>query len=89
MTEGPRILACQRVADLPDPQLLSHRARCKRCDAQVWVARSSPAADLIFCMQCALDEMKLQAETGEEIEVKPPTAKQRNDLARWRRRRKQ
>jgi hypothetical protein len=36
-----------------------------------------------------MDEMKLQKESGEEIEVKLPTAKQRNDLARWRRRRGQ
>lgn len=90
MSDGPRILVCQRVADLPNPQLLSRRARCKRCEVQVWVARSSPAADLIFCMPCAMDEMELQKESGEEIEVKALTRKQLNDLvSRWRRRRSQ
>lgn len=79
----PRILACMRVADLPEPTLASLRGRCKVCGAQVWIARSSPPADLIYCVLCALDRM---AETGESVEVQPPTRRQKADLERWRRR---
>ena len=87
MKRDQHILACARVADMPDPSTGSRLKHCKVCGFKVWVAFSSPyKGELIWCTHCALDEMKLQVELGEEIEVLPPTAKQLKDLARWKRR---
>jgi len=80
---GPHVLACMRVADMPDSGVASMRGRCGRCGMQVWIALSSPrAGKTIWCMQCTLDEAKVQTDP---IEVVPPNRKQLNDLARWRR----
>lgn len=90
MTDDPHILACMRTADMPDPPAVSRVDRCRVCDFRVWVALSSPRkGKLIYCTHCAFDEIKLQKESGEKVEVQRPTAKQINDLARWRRRRGQ
>lgn len=82
---GPYVLACTRLADMPDPGVPSLRGRCGRCGMKVWIALSSPSAGkLIWCVQCTFDEMAVQP----EIEIAPPTDKQMTDLERaWRRRR--
>lgn len=82
----PHVLACTRLADLPDPGVPSFRGRCGRCGMQVWIALSSPSSGkLIWCVQCAFDEMDVQTEP---IEIIPPTDEQMADLERWRRRRR-
>ena len=87
MKDGPHVLACMRLSDMPDPPAASLKGRCKICGFQVWIALSSPRKDkLIYCTHCTFDEMKLQQESGEECEVLPPTAKQLKDVASWRRR---
>jgi hypothetical protein len=80
-----RVLACTRVADLPEPSVRSIRGRCARCEMQVWIALSSPSAgNKIWCMQCALDEMEVQP----EVYIDPPTPEQMRDLKRELARRK-
>ena len=78
----PTILICYRVADMASPPTTSRIKKCGWCDMAVWVARSSPATDRIRCIRCMLDE----AEPGEELEVQPLTAEQREDIAKARRR---
>jgi hypothetical protein len=64
MTREPgTALVCMRQADLSTPPVKSRSDRCERCLKSVWVADSSPKADVIFCIHCALDT----AEPGDRV----------------------
>jgi hypothetical protein len=82
MTDDDKsVLVCCRVADI-DPPAISTVTSCDACGKAVWCARSSPPADLIWCMQCAAAAAKA---AGEAVMFEPPTKQQLKDLKNWRR----
>jgi hypothetical protein len=69
-------LVCLPVRDDYVPPVLSSKARCDKCGAQVWRAHSSPQDALPLCISC----LKAQTKRGGEVEVKPPSAQQLVDM---------
>lgn len=64
MSDSDNVLACWRVADLPDPKVGSVRGHhCSRCGAEVWVMPANLSLGLrIHCRPCAFRRM---AEAGD------------------------
>jgi hypothetical protein len=75
------ILVCYRVADL-DPHVESRVEDCDRCTSNVWVALSSPQADLIFCHQCAFEVFGPTPEPHKKVRI---TVEQVTDIMRYHR----
>ena len=46
-------LVCRRVVDLPMPHVPSFIVRCVLCNAQIWVALTSPNDATRICLHCA------------------------------------
>jgi formylmethanofuran dehydrogenase subunit E len=81
MTDEDTVLVCRRVTDLPEPPVESELWDCAVCGEAVWVARSSPKAEHIYCLSCAADEIK--------NEVVSMTEEQLADVAAYFNRRRQ
>jgi hypothetical protein len=47
-------LVCYRLSDLPNPPVAAIITACEACEAEVWVALSSPIKPIRICVQCAL-----------------------------------
>jgi hypothetical protein len=79
------VLACVRVADMPEPRVPSRRGRCKRCGMKVWIAHSSPASAEVWCTHCVEDEIAVR----DDVEIAKPTVEQIAEVGRYWRRREQ
>jgi hypothetical protein len=76
MSREARVLVCNRLSDMATPHVKSRSTHCDLCGAQVWVARSSPPVDHLWCTRCAAKEMG----TDERDAVAPITEEQIEDV---------
>lgn len=51
--DGFHVAVCRRTADLDHPHVPSVRRHCARCQAEVWVALSTPKSATPICGPCA------------------------------------
>lgn len=68
------VLVCTRRRELRVQPVKSRLDRCKLCASPVWVSASSPKADEIWCVRCAMD----MAAPGDKVE--PLTERQIADI---------
>lgn len=66
------ILACHRVADLPNPNPLSVQAACAKCNEPIWVMpRNLKLPMPKVCLQCTTEQMAEAVMRGEEVKSVP------------------
>ena len=76
------VLVCRRIADQPEPPVKSKVAHCDKCGERVWVAASSPKADLCWCVQCTIPTIALDP----NVEARGLTPAQIADIEAYRKR---
>lgn len=68
-------LICLRVIPGRGPAALSRQEACAKCGEKVWRAYSSPDYLRALCVQCIAE-----IDPKEEIELMPPTERQRAEI---------
>jgi hypothetical protein len=71
------VLVCSPCND-NEPKVQSFVDACSKCGCAVWRAFSSPEADIVLCMACAIPLM--EQEGGK---LQPPTKEQIEELKWW------
>jgi hypothetical protein len=74
-------LVCLRKESGKPPPVPSVGGVCDVCSASVWVAASSPAADTLWCWECAAVMIAQSEKQGKPVIMARPTAMQLLDLA--------
>jgi hypothetical protein len=84
MDEEKRILICIRVSEATEPPAVSYVDTCDKCSKSVWHALSSPEVDVVWCGNCAVVEIEINASKGGKSEFQPLTKEQLEEVRWWR-----
>ena len=80
MSEEQLVLICERIDR--HPHVPSREGTCDKCGHPIWIAKSSPKADLNWCVECTVPAIAFDP----DVQVRDLTLAQIADIEAYRKR---